>query len=545
MTDQAWWKNAVGYQVYPRSFKDSNNDGIGDIRGIIEKLSYLKDLGIDFIWINPIYKSPNVDNGYDISDYESIEPEFGTMDDFKELLTKAHEIGIKVILDLVVNHTSDQHPWFIESQKSKDNPYRDYYLWADATPDKMPNDWKSFSGHSAWTYDSKTEQAYFHVFAAQQPDLNWKNSKVREEIYKMIRWWLDLGIDGFRMDAISHIQKEPWNFKIKDNPWAPFMNVKGIDKYMTELRDIFNEYNVMTVGEASGVTSCKAINWTDPERAGYINMIFELEQNVQEGKPGEQRINPLGFKKVLARWQRDLADGGWNALYVENHDNPRFNTVLGNETKHSAKAIAAAYMLLRGTPFIYQGQELGMTNFPFTKPEQMDDDDTKDRVNQKIAEGHTPKEAMKIISHWSRDNARTPMQWADKINAGFSDGKPWLAINENYHMINEADEANDANSVLNFYKQLIALRKSRPVFVDGTFELILDNDPDVFAYIRQDDKQEYLIISNLSQNEREVTMPNKVVKNQWQVNLTNNENIKLNKNMTLQPYDVVVMEKIN
>jgi len=545
MSDKTWWKNAVGYQVYPRSFKDSNGDGIGDIQGIIQKLPYLKDLGIDFIWVNPIYKSPNVDNGYDISDYESIEPEFGTMDDFKELLTKAHDVGIKVILDLVVNHTSDQHPWFLESKKGKDNPYRDYYLWADATPDKMPNDWKSFSGHSAWTYDKKTQQAYFHVFAPQQPDLNWKNPKVRQEIYKMIRWWLDLGIDGFRMDAISHIQKEPWDFKIKDNPWAPFMNVKGIDKYMAELRDIFNEYSVMTVGEASGVTSKKAINWTDPKRDGYINMIFELEQNVQEGEPGEQRINPLGFKKVLARWQKDLADGGWNALYVENHDNPRINTVLGNETTQSAKAIAATYLLLTGTPFIYQGQELGMTNYPFTDPKQMDGKDSLLYVNDLIDQGKTPQQALKLVSHWSRDNARTPMQWDDDNNAGFTSGKPWLVINDNYKMLNVKLELADKTSTLNFYKKLIALRKSEAVFENGNFELIMNNDPDIFAYLRQNDNAEYLIISNLSNNSRNITLPNRISNKTWQVKLTNDETITMAKNMVLKPYDVAVVKRID
>lgn len=544
MADKTWWKNAVGYQVYPRSFKDTNDDGVGDIRGIIEKLPYLKDLGVDFIWVNPIYKSPNVDNGYDISDYESIEPEFGTMDDFKELLSKAHALDIKIILDLVVNHTSDQHPWFLESKKGKDNPYRDYYLWADATEDKMPNDWKSFSGHSAWTYDKNSGQAYFHVFAAQQPDLNWKNPKVRQAIYKMIRWWLDLGIDGFRMDAISHIQKEPWDFKIKDNPWAPFMNVKGIDKYMTELRDIFNEYSVMTVGEASGVTSRKAINWTDPNRDGYINMIFQLEQNVQVGKPGEQRIQPLGFKKVLARWQRDLADGGWNALYVENHDNPRINTVLGNQTKQSAKAIAATYMLLRGTPFIYQGQELGMTNYPFTKPDQMDGLDM-DIFKQIEQSGHSKEETMKIMSHWSRDNARTPMQWDDSKFAGFSDKTPWLAVNDNHQTINVEAEIQDSDSIFNFYKKLIALRKSEKAFSDGSFELILDDDPSVFSYLRKDSEQTFLIISNLGEKSRNVTLPEKIVKNNWQVVLTNDETLQINKNLQVAPFAVTVFKKIN
>jgi alpha-glucosidase len=359
----------------------------------------------------------------------------------------------------------------------------------------------------------------------------------------MIRWWLDLGIDGFRMDAISHIQKEPWDFKIKDNPWAPFMNVKGIDKYMTELRDIFNEYSVMTVGEASGVTSRKAINWTDPNRYGYINMIFQLEQNVQVGKPGEQRIDPRGFKKVLARWQRDLADGGWNALYVENHDNPRINTVLGNQTKQSAKAIAATYMLLRGTPFIYQGQELGMTNYPFTKPEQMDGLDMD--IFKKIEENHSKEETMKIMSHWSRDNARTPMQWDDSQFAGFSKKSSWLAVNDNHKTINVETEEKDNDSVLNFYKKLIALRKSEKVLTDGDFELILDDDPSVFSYLRKDKDQTFLIISNLSEKLRNVTLPNKIVKNDWQIVLTNNKTLQINKFVQVKPYAVTVFKKIN
>lgn len=310
-----WWKNAVGYQIYPRSFMDSNDDGIGDLKGIQSKLPYLKELGIDFIWLNPIYQSPNIDNGYDISDYQAINPEFGTLEDLKNLLEEAHAQGIRLIMDLVVNHTSDQHPWFIESRKDRENPYRDYYLWADATPEKMPNNWQSFFGGSTWTYDQQTKQAYFHVFAKEQPDLNWKNPAVREEIYQMIRWWLDFGIDGFRLDAISHIQKEPWDFKITDNPWAPFMNVSGIETYMSELREIFRSYDIMTVGEASGVNSKKAPFWTH-EEDGYIDMIFELEHQVRSGEPGQEVGDLLGFKKSLVTMaKRPAADRVECTLY--------------------------------------------------------------------------------------------------------------------------------------------------------------------------------------------------------------------------------------
>lgn len=543
---EPWWKSAIGYQVYPRSFKDSNGDGVGDIKGIIEKLPYLKSLGVDFIWLNPIYKSPNVDNGYDISDYEDVEPDFGTMNDFEVLLKKAHENGLKIILDLVVNHTSDQHPWFIESKKSKDNPYRDYYMWADATPEKMPNDWTSFSGKSTWTYDPTTEQAYFHVFAPQQPDLNWKNPKMRADIYKMIRWWLDLGIDGFRLDAISHIQKEPWDYQpAEGDPWSAFMNVKGIEQYMGEMRDIFNEYNIMTVGEASGVSSKQAPDWTDPKKDGYINMIFEWEHNVRKGEPGHERIDVLGMKKVLSRWQKDQENSGWNALYYENHDNPRINTVLGNETPESAKAIAMSYFFLKGTPFIYQGQELGMTNYPFTSIDQVDDDESNLRYQSLLEQGKDPQEALMEITHWTRDHSRTPMQWQSDAKAGFTTGKPWMNINRNTDKINVATETDNKESVLNFYKQMIAFRKSEPTFVNGSYTSILDDDPDVFAYIRADGTNQFLVITNLSDQAREVELPSSLSAHDWQLRLTSGPEMELAKKLTLKPYTGFVFEAKN
>lgn len=537
--EQQWWKNAIGYQIYPRSFKDSNGDGIGDLQGIIEKLPYLKDLGIDFIWLNPIYQSPNVDNGYDISDYQAIQEEYGSMADFEELLSKAHEMGLKVILDLVVNHTSDQHPWFLEAKKSKDNPYRDYYHWQDASEQKLPNNWQSFFGGSTWTYDEVTNQAFFHVFAPQQPDLNWKNPKVREEIYRMIQWWLDLGIDGFRLDAISHIQKAAWQTKIKDNPWAPFMNVAGIDAYMQDLKKIFGEYPIMTVGEASGVTSKKAVGWTNAD--GYLDMIFELEHNVREGEPGKERINLLGFKKVLARWQKHLENDGWNALYIENHDNPRFNTILGNETAKSAKALAVMYLLLKGTPFIYQGQEIGMTNFPFTSIEQVDAKDMHRYYQSLLAEGLSESKALAITTRWARDNSRTPMQWDESENAGFTTGTPWLAVNPNAATINvEAEGTTD--SVLAFYKQLIAYRKAEPIFTEGNFDLLLANDPDIFAYQRQFQGKTIVVLVNASEKTRRIELPKRLLAFQWELTLANGNPTKLAQRMTLAPYDAFVFE---
>ena len=480
----------VGYQIYPKSFKDTNGDGIGDINGIIEKIPYLRELGIDFIWINPIYKSPQVDGGYDISDYQVIDEMFGSLEDFKKLLDKAHENGLKVIMDLVVNHTSDQHPWFLESQKSKDNPYRDYYLWEDASPNQMPNDWISFFGDSTWAYDEKTKQAYFHVFAKEQPDLNWKNPKVRQEIYDMIRWWLDLGIDGFRLDAISHIQKMPWNYKNKswkgDGPWVPFMNVAGIETYMSDLKDIFDEYGAFTVGEASGVRSKQAPDWTD--EAGYINMIFELEHNVRKSN-GNGQGSIYGYKKVIMRWQEDLLERGWNALYIENHDQPRSIDTFGDGSIESAKALAVSYMLLRGTPFIYQGQEFGMTNFPFTDAKQLRADEIKKKYEMLMTE-LSANQALAEVTQNSREHSRTPMQWDNSKNAGFTSGQAWMEINPNFSFINSRNN----QELIELYKKLIELRHQEPAISEGSIKFHFKRHPQVLVY----ERSEFLIIVNLA-----------------------------------------------
>ena len=480
----------VGYQIYPKSFKDTNGDGIGDINGIIEKIPYLRELGIDFIWINPIYKSPQVDGGYDISDYQVIDEMFGSLEDFKKLLDKAHENGLKVIMDLVVNHTSDQHPWFLESQKSKDNPYRDYYLWEDASPNQMPNDWISFFGDSTWAYDEKTKQAYFHVFAKEQPDLNWKNPKVRQEIYDMIRWWLDLGIDGFRLDAISHIQKMPWNYKIKswkgDGPWVPFMNVAGIETYMSDLKAIFDEYGALTVGEASGVRSKQAPDWTD--EAGYINMIFELEHNVRKSN-GNGQGSIYGYKKVIMRWQEDLLERGWNALYIENHDQPRSIDTFGDGSIESAKALAVSYMLLRGTPFIYQGQEFGMTNFPFTDAKQLRADEIKKKYEMLMTE-LSANQALAEVTQNSREHSRTPMQWDNSKNAGFTSGQAWMEINPNFSFINSRNN----QELIELYKKLIELRHQEPAISEGSIKFHFKRHPQVLVY----ERAEFLIIVNLA-----------------------------------------------
>lgn len=542
--ESKWWENAVGYQLYPRSFQDTNYDGIGDIQGIRKRLSYLKELGVDFLWINPMYQSPNIDNGYDISDFYKLNPEFGDLDEFIELVDAAHQMGIKVLVDLVVNHTSDQHPWFLESKKSKDNPYREYYHWAEATPEKMPNNWQSFFGGSTWTYDEHTEQAYFHVFAKEQPDLNWTNPKVREEIYQMIRWWLELGVDGFRLDAISHIQKESWDFKITSNPWAPFMNVSGIENYMAELSTIFREYQVMTVGEASGVTSHEAVKWTGNH--GFLDMIFELEHNVKIGNSGEEKTSIVGFKKVMQRWQMDLLKGGWQALYIENHDLPRSITTMGNGTIESAKAIAIAYFLMRGTPFIYQGQEIGMANYPFRTIEEVDGEDTKYFYYSLLNQGISEKKALKLALNWSRDHSRTPMQWSADCQAGFSEVASWLPVHPNYRQVNVENEKNRQGSLLLFYQELISLRKKIVEFTKGSITFYLKKHPYVICYTREFQRLGALVVVNLSEKKQKVDLPKWIISNQKTILLKNYTEEKVfTSRIELLPYEAAVIRYVN
>ena len=516
----------VGYQIYPKSFKDSNDDGFGDIQGIIEKLPYLKKLGIDFIWINPIYKSPQIDGGYDISDFYAIDEMFGTMDDFKKLLQKAHDLDLKIIMDLVVNHTSDQHPWFIESRKSLNNSYRDFYHWIDE-----PNDWKSFFGGSTWTFDETTKQYYFHVFGKSQPDLNWKNPKVREAIYKMVRFWLSLGIDGFRLDAISHIQKENWDFKItswEDNgPWQPFMNVAGIEQYLSELKTIFDEFGALTVGEASGVLSSEAPNWTNEN--GYLDMIFELEHNVGN-LPKKQRLQK--YKSTIIRWQKDMEKTGWNALYLENHDNPRIVNVLGDGSQKAAAALAVSYMLLRGTPFIYQGQEIGMTNFPFTDISQLSTTEDLVKFDELVQSNLTKKQALTEVTKNSRDHSRTPFQWNSTENAGFTAGKPWKAINPNHMEIN----VEKSSDLIKLYQALIKLRHEEPAISDGSVKFYYENHPKLFAYQRDG----FLIIVNLSETGTMVNFDE--IENYQQI--LGSKARKLKQNMRFEAWEYQVFKKL-
>jgi alpha-glucosidase len=503
-----WWKEATAYQIYPRSFMDSNGDGIGDLQGIISKLDYLKNLGIDVIWICPFYKSPNDDNGYDISDYRDVMDVFGTMADFDELLAEVHKRGMKLIIDLVINHTSDEHPWFIESRSSKDNPKREWYIWRDGKDGKEPNNWESIFGGSAWEYDEKTDQYYLHVFSRRQPDLNWENKDVRFALYDMINWWLDKGIDGFRVDAISHIKKRE-GFPDLPNPknldYVPsfdcHMNQKGIQKFLEELKvQTFAKYNVMTVGEANGVTVEDAEEWVGEEK-GKFNMVFQFEHLDlwDKGKVGE--IDVVSLKKTLTKWQKGLENRGWNALFIENHDKARVVSTWGNDKEYrveSAKAFAAMYFLMQGTPFIYQGQEIGMTNVRFESIDEYDDVAMKNFYRIETEKGRSHLDIMEVIWNSGRDNSRTPMQWDDSENAGFTTGKPWMGVNENYTRINVKNDMENPNSIWNFYKDMIRLRKENEVFVYGTYDLILPEDKQVYAYTRTLGDKKAVVIANLT-----------------------------------------------
>ncbi|QDO90594.1 glycoside hydrolase family 13 protein [Dolosigranulum pigrum] len=512
-----WWKEIVAYQVYPRSFYDSNGDGIGDLPGLIEKLDYLKELGIDLIWVCPIFDSPNDDNGYDIRDYKAILDEFGTMEDCDRLIEEVHKRDMKIIFDLVVNHTSDEHEWFIESRSSKDNPYRDYYIWHEGDEEgNRPNNWESIFSGSVWEYDEQTEEYYMHVFSKKQPDLNWENPAVRQDVYSLINWWLDKGIDGFRVDAISHIKKRE-GFPDMPNPlnkdvvpsYDGHMNQPGIDKFLTELAaETFNNYDIMTVGEANGVSIKDAEQWVG-EESGYFDMIFQFEALGLWGERDGEVFDLRDYKQVLTKWQEGLDGIGWNALYIENHDLIRAVSAMGDDStlrKTSAKALGMMYFFMQGTPFIYQGQEIGMTNVQFDELTDYDDIQSVNRARQMMEEGTPREEAMNYIYASSRDNVRTPMQWNSQPEAGFTTGTPWLGVNPNYADINVAESLKDPNSVYHFYKEMIALRRDNEALIYGSYELVLPLHKQVYAYKRQGESETYLIVVNVFNDSAEVDL---------------------------------------
>lgn len=521
MEQKRWWKEAVVYQIYPRSFNDSNGDGIGDIPGITGKLGYLKNLGIDIIWISPIYKSPNDDNGYDICDYQAIMEDFGTMEDFDELLEKAHNMDIKIIMDLVVNHTSDEHPWFVESKKAKDNPFRDYYIWREGRNGMPPNNWGSWFGGSAWRYDQNTDMYYLHIFSEKQADLNWDNPKVRDEIFRMMTWWLDKGVDGFRMDVISLISKnqELPDGEVKNGIYgdlAPYcIHGPHVHEYLQEMNHkVLSKYNIMTVGEATGVTLEEAIKYTGYDR-DELNTVFQFEHMELDtgdyGKWSNRRFKLTDLKKVMTKWQTALRGICWNCLFWSNHDQPRAVSRFGNDDEYrelAAKMLGTCLHMMRGTPYVYQGEELGMTNANFESLEEYKDIESINAYDEYVNKrGIAPERMMEYLRHTSRDNARTPMQWNDSINAGFSTGKPWISVNKNYHKINAKEQITDEDSVYNYYKKLISLRHENEIIVYGTYELLLPDSEQLYVYTRKLGEQNLLVICNFTKELVEYQIP--------------------------------------
>nr|WP_154324510.1 alpha-glucosidase [Pantoea sp. 201603H] len=503
-----WWKESIAYQIYPRSFMDSNHDGIGDLNGITEKLDYLQDLGIDLIWICPMYRSPNDDNGYDISDYQQIMAEFGTMADFDRLLDEVHTRGMHLVIDLVINHTSDEHPWFLESRASRTNPKRDWYIWREGKNGAEPNNWEGIFKGSAWQYDTATAQYYLHLFTPRQPDLNWENRDMRAALYRMMRWWLDKGVDGFRIDAICHMKKDPLLSDMpnpKGQRYVPsfdrHLNYDGLLEYVDDMcRQVFDHYNIVTIGEMNGIGADQGEAWVG-ENHNRLNMIFQFEhvrlwQHEQCLPPS---VNTL--KHIFTHWQDALEGKGWNALYVENHDVSRVVTRWGacrEFWRESATAIAAMYFLMKGTPFIYQGQEIGMTNSHFATIEDFDDVSAKNQYADLLSKGVDKTQILQLLNHTARDHNRTPMQWDNSQNAGFSDAPPWLRVNKNYPKINVAAQQQDPLSVLNFYKALIRLRKQEKTLVQGRYQLVLKHHRQLYAYRRDGENDRILIICNLS-----------------------------------------------
>ncbi len=529
MEEKRWWKEAVVYQIYPRSFMDSNGDGVGDINGIRSRLSYLKLLGIDVIWLSPVYQSPNDDNGYDISNYRDIMTEFGTLADFEALLNEAHALGIRIVMDLVVNHSSDEHPWFIESRKSADNPYRDYYIWKRGKDGNAPNNWGACFGGSAWEYDAATDMYYLHMFSKKQPDLNWENPRLREEIYDMMTWWGEKGVDGFRMDVITMISKNqsfpdgvlyPGSRYGEPGPYVN--NGPRVHEFLKEMnRNVISKFDWLTVGEGAGAGVEDALRYAGSDE-DELNMIFTFEHvNLGQSSYGKWSDGSFDFvelKQVLGKWQRGLEGKAWNSLYWDNHDQPRAVSRFGNDAEEyrevSAKMLATCLHFLKGTPYIYQGEELGMTNRKCRDFSEFRDIEIRNAYRDFVEGGILGEEQMlSYVNAVGRDNARFPMQWDNSVHAGFTTGTPWIGINENYKTINAASQVEDANSVFSYYRRLIALRHQMEIMVYGRYEALWEEHPDVFAYTRTLGKEQLLIICNFRKEEQTLVLPGKFARN--------------------------------
>lgn len=555
--EKQWWKNSVVYQVYPKSFKDSNGDGIGDIQGIVSELPYLSKLGVDVIWLNPIYKSPMVDNGYDISDYYQINPQFGNLEDFKQLLHAAHQLNLKIIIDLVVNHTSDQHKWFKESRKSKNNPYSDYYIWKDPNPDGTPpNNWGSSFGGPAWEYAPERGQYYLHLFAKEQPDLNWENKNVRQDVYRIMKYWLELGIDGFRMDVISLISKDPTfpdgpliQNKSYGNYYIGASNGPKVHQYLQEMyRETLAHYNVMTVGETAHTNSQQAVLYTASQRH-ELNMVFQFDHMHLsygvDGKFSNKRFNLVDLKRVLSEWQEVMIkNDGWNSLYWSNHDQPRAVTRFGNDqpewSDKSAKMLGTILHMQCGTPFIYQGEELGMTNAKFKDINDYRDIETHNIYEDFINNKHYSKEyTLKTIYLNSRDNGRTPIPWNE--NGGFSTGRPWIDYNPNYSHINAEDNLKDPDSVFYYYQKLIRLRHEIPIITEGDYQLLDPDNPSTYTYLRETSTQYLFVTGNFTADKQEIKVPSKLHFKNSRLLINNYQfDQQLGKQVELPPYGAAV-----
>ena len=551
--NKAWWKEAVIYQIYPRSFADSNGDGIGDLNGITAHLDYLETLGIDVIWLSPVYKSPNDDNGYDISDYRDIMDDFGTMEDFDRLLAEAHRHHIRIVMDLVVNHTSDEHAWFIESRSSRENPHRDYYIWKEPKDGKEPNNWGACFGGSAWELDEHTGMYYLHCFSRKQPDLNWENPKVRDEVFDMMNWWCEKGIDGFRMDVISMISKDP---SFPDGPvedglygsLAPYVcNGPHVHEYLQEMnRRVLSHYDLLTVGEAAGVTIEEAQKYANNDGT-ELGMVFQFEHvelvKGPIGKWSDQKPKLRDFRRVMNKWQYELEGKAWNSLFLDNHDQPRVVSRFANDSEQyrvvSAKMIATCLHMLKGTPYVYQGEELGMTNAYFDRLEDYRDIESINAFHQYVDSGLvTAEDMMRYLKEISRDNARTPMQWNDSRNAGFTTGTPWINVNPNYPKINAQAAVADPDSVFHYYQELIRLRHTLPVIVYGKFEGLLEDSETIYAYRRLLDGQVLTVACNFTDQEQACGLCEDPAARELI------SNYKTHKTGTLQPYEArVILQK--
>lgn len=541
MSNTKWWQTAVIYQIYPRSFQDSDGDGIGDLRGIINRLDYLGQLGITAIWLSPVYKSPNDDNGYDISDYQDIMSEFGTMEDMDELIEQAGHRNIRIIMDLVVNHTSDEHPWFIEARKGKDNPYRDYYIWRDPVNGGVPNSLRSTFSGSAWELDVTSGQYFLHLFSRRQPDLNWENSKVRQEVWDMMNFWLDKGVGGFRMDVIDLVGKIPDQEITGNGP--------KLHEYLQEMnRETFGKHDVLTVGETWGATPEAAKLYSNPDRH-ELSMVFQFEHIGLDQQEGGEKwdLKPLAvseLKQVLAKWQTELGNEGWNSLFWNNHDLPRIVSRWGDDRQYrvqSAKMFAILLHLMKGTPYIYQGEELGMTNYPVEEISEVQDIESINMYHERLAGGYTKEEIIHSINVKGRDNARTPIQWDASPNGGFTTGEPWLHVNPNYTEINMKANLEDPDSVFHCYRKLIELRKNNEIVVWGDFELVTDVPDQVFMYFRRYKGQAWLVTANFSREAVTLELPGIGQAGELIIGNYSREDVDFSQ-LQLQPYEAFAVK---